>query len=121
MVTTNNYFVVQQEGPVTVVKFTEKHLNDSNIQQIAELLVGITDQLGSGELHLDFSDVHYLSTAVMAKLLSLHKRVTNDGGRFVLTNVDALYELFSVTRLTTVMDVRRKTEPGEAPAANPPS
>ena len=64
MATTNTYFTVHQEGPVTVVKFTEKHLNDSNIQQIAELLVGITDQLGTGELHLDFSDVHYLSTAV---------------------------------------------------------
>ncbi len=117
-----NYFTVQQEGPVTVVKFTERHLNDTNIQQIAEELVGLTDQLGRGELHLDFSDVHYLSTAVMAKLLSLHKRVTNDGGRFVLTNLDALYELFSVTRLNTVMDVRRKQEAGDESApVNPPS
>lgn len=104
------YFDVNKEGPVTVVKFTEKHLHDANIQQIATDLSGITGELGKGELHLDFSDVQYLSTAVMAKLLSIHKRVTKEGGRFVLTNVDELYELFSVTRLDTYLDIRRKNQ-----------
>ena len=111
------YFDVQTDGPVTVVKFTEKHLNETNIQQIGEQLAGVADQLGTGELHLDFSEVHYLSTVVMAKLLSLHKRVTNEGGRFVLTNLDVLYELFSVTRLDKLMDVRRKgADDGQPPA-----
>jgi anti-anti-sigma factor len=109
----SSYFNVQAEGPVTVVRFTEKHLNDTNVQEIGEELAGLAGQLGKGELHLDFSDVHYLSTSVMAKLLSLHKRVTKEGGRFVLTNVNDLYELFSVTRLDTLMDIRRKKEGGD--------
>jgi anti-anti-sigma factor len=109
------YFEVKVEGPVTVVKFTEKHLHDANIQQIASDLAGITGELGQGELHLDFADVHYLSTAVMAKLLSVHKRVTKEGGRFVLTNVDALYELFSVTRLDTYLDIRRNSPESPPP------
>ena len=118
---TSRYFNLQVEGPVTVVRFTEKHLNDSNIQQIGEELSGLADQLGQGELHLDFSEVQYLSSVVMAKLLTLHKRVTREGGRFVLTNVDALYEVFSVTRLDKLMDVRHHSAtavppPPEAPA-----
>jgi anti-anti-sigma factor len=113
----SRYFDVQVQGPVTVVKFTEKHLNETNVQQIGEQLTGLAEQLGSGELHLDFSDVHYLSTVVMAKLLSLHKRVTTEGGRFVLTNIDALYELFSVTRLDTLMDLRRTEDKPEPPPA----
>jgi anti-anti-sigma factor len=117
--TRSSFFTVQAEGPVTVVKFTEKHLNDTNVQQIGEQLLGLAGQLGQGELHLDFSDVNYLSTSVMAKLLTLHKRVTKEGGRFVLTNVNALYEMFSVTRLDTLMDIRRKQDPGEVPPANP--
>lgn len=113
------HFDVKVEGPVTVVKFTEKNLHEANIQQIATDLTDITGQLGQGELHLDFSDVQYLSTAVMAKLLSMHKRVTKEGGRFVLTNVDALYELFSVTRLDTYLDLRRKGDTPPPPTTSP--
>jgi anti-anti-sigma factor len=120
--TRSRFFEVMQEGPVTVVKFTEKHLNDTNIQQIGEELAGLTDALGPGELHLDFSDVQYLSTVVMAKLLGIHKRVTKEGGRFVLTNLAALYELFSVTRLDTLMEVHRDApkDPRPPSAAEPP-
>jgi anti-anti-sigma factor len=116
----SRYFDVQMQGPVTVVKFTEKHLNDTNVQQIGEELQGLAEQLGPGELHLDFSEVNYLSTVVMAKLLTLHKRVTKEGGRFVLTNVNALYELFSVTRLDTLLDVRRSQDTTTATPPPPP-
>jgi anti-anti-sigma factor len=108
----SRYFDVQVEGPVTVVKFTEPYLNDSNIQQIGTDLAAIADQLGAGELHLDFSAVTYLSSVVLGKLLSLHQRVTGEGGRFVLTNVDALYHVFNVARLDKLLDIRRG-EPGQ--------
>lgn len=114
----SRYFNVQVDGPVTVVRFTEKHLNDSNVQHIGEDLSGLAEQLGTGELHLDFSEVEYLSTVVLAKLLALHKRVTKEGGRFVLTNLDDLYELFSVTRLDKLMEVHRQM-PGERPQPGP--
>ena len=110
----SRYFDVRTEGAVTVVHFTEPHLNEGNVQQIGEELVQLAERLGQGELHLDFSDVQYLSTAVVAKLLSLHKRVTREGGRFVLTHLHDLYEVFSVTRLDKVMDVRRD-ETGTTP------
>ena len=120
--TRSRFFDVSVEGPVTVVKFTEKHLNDTNVQQIGEELAGLADTLGKGELHLDFSEVQYLSTVVMAKLLGLHKRVTKEGGRFVLTNLAALYELFSVTRLDTLMEVHREAPTDDRPpsAVEPP-
>jgi anti-anti-sigma factor len=112
----SRYFDVQLEGPVTVVRFTERHLNDANIQQVGEDLVAVADQLGPGELHLDFGGVEYLSSSVLGKLFALHRRVTHEGGRFVLTNTGALHELFRVSRLDTIMDVH----PGE-PDTPPPS
>jgi anti-anti-sigma factor len=110
------HFDVQVEGPVTIVKFTEAYLNDSNIHEIGNDLAGIADQLGTGELHLDFSQVNYLSSIVLAKLLSLHQRVTSDGGRFVLTNLDVLYDVFSVARLDKLLDLRRDNPDGGKPA-----
>jgi anti-anti-sigma factor len=112
----SRYFDVEVDGSVTVVKFTEQYLNDSNIQQIGSDLAAIADQLKAGELHLDFSAVTYLSSIVLGKLLALHQRVTREGGRFVLTNVDALYDVFNVARLNTLLDLRRK-EAGDTPPA----
>jgi anti-anti-sigma factor len=110
------HFEVQAEGPVTIVKFTEAYLNDSNIHEVGADLAGIADQLGTGELHLDFSQVTYLSSIVLAKLFALHQRVTKEGGRFVLTNLDTLYDIFSVARLDKFMDLRRDKPDGGKPA-----
>jgi anti-anti-sigma factor len=109
------HFDVQVEDPVTIVKFTAPYLNDGNIHEIGSDLAGIADQLGTGELHLDFSQVTYLSSIVLAKLLNLHKRVTSDGGRFVLTNLDTLYDVFSVARLDKLLDLRRDNPDGGQP------
>ncbi len=109
----SRYFDVQVEGPVIVVKFTEQYLNDSNIQQVGSDLAGLADQLGQGELHLDFGAVTYLSSSVLGKLVALHRRVTGEGGRFVLTNLAAVYDLFSIARLDTLMDLHRN-QPGDS-------
>ena len=111
----SRYFDVQAEGPVTVVKFTEQYLNDSNIQQVGSDLAALADQLGQGELHLDFGAVTYLSSSVLGKLFALHRRVTGEGGRFVLTKLAAAYDLFSVARLDTVMELHRNDADDTAP------
>lgn len=112
----SRYFDVEADGTVTVVKFTEPYLNDSNIQQIGSDLAAIADQLKAGELHLDFSAVTYLSSVVLGKLLALHQRVTSEGGRFVLTHVDALYHVFNVARLDKLLEIRRAEADEEPPS-----
>ncbi len=117
----SRYFEVEKDGSVTVVKFTEPYLNDSNIEHIGSDLAAIADQLEAGELHLDFSAVTYLSSVVLGKLLSLHERVTREGGRFVLTHVDALYHVFNVARLDRLLDIRRTEAGDEPPPATSPA
>jgi anti-anti-sigma factor len=116
----SRYFDVEVDGAVTIVKFTEPYLNDSNIQQIGNDLAAIADQLKAGELHLDFSAVTYLSSVVLGKLLALHQRVTSEGGRFVLTHVDALYHVFDIARLDRLLEIRRQ-EPGDGPPSTKPA
>jgi anti-anti-sigma factor len=117
--TAARYFDVEVEGPITVVKFTEPYLNDSNIHELGPELARLADPPGRGELHLDFSAVTYLSSSVLAKLFALHKRITADGGRFVLTNLAAVYDLFSVARLDTVMELHTKEATPQRPPAAP--
>jgi anti-anti-sigma regulatory factor len=112
----SRYFQVHTPGPVTVVRFTEPNLNDATLQRVGEDLSRLADLYGGGELHLDFSRVRYINTGFMSRLLSVHRRVTQDGGHLVLKNLATLHDLFRVTRLDTLLDARRADDPGDRPS-----
>jgi anti-anti-sigma regulatory factor len=59
------------------------------------------------ELHVDFDRVGYLTTEGIAKVVTLHRRLKEQHCRLVLRNVAPFVsDLFHVTRLDTVIDVR---------------
>ena len=60
-------------------------------------------------LVLDLGDVKVLTAGGLGQLVALHNRLRASGGRLVLSNVGQLaYEALEVTRLTELLDVRRK-------------
>ena len=96
-------------GPVTLVTLTTKDLIDSVADALGQELDALGANFSAGELRLDLGQVQYLSSTTLGKFLALHKQVRTAGGRLSLVNVGTfLYEVFSVTRLTGVLDVRRK-------------
>jgi anti-sigma B factor antagonist len=55
---------------------------------------------------IDFSEVEYLASSVLAKLINLKKRLGRGGGRLGLQHVHPdLVEVFRVTRLDRVFDL----------------
>jgi anti-anti-sigma factor len=102
-------FEVKTAGPVTVVKIHERRMDDPNVQAMGEEVGGLTELPGQEELHLDFDEVGYMSSTGLAKLVALHLRSEEAGSHLVVKNLDALLcDLFRVTRLDTVLDVRPK-------------
>ncbi|HEX5273008.1 MAG TPA: STAS domain-containing protein [Gemmataceae bacterium] len=72
-----------------------------------EHLVSLLAQLPQDQLSLDFRKVSFLTSLGLAMLITLHKRLTGQGRRLVLINLQPhVYELFSVTYLNTLLDVR---------------
>jgi anti-anti-sigma factor len=72
-------------------------------------LLGLVNELDRPRLMLDFDAVDYLSSLGLATLLTVHKHVRAGGGRLAVVNVRPhVYEVFAVTRLTTVLDVTEK-------------
>jgi anti-anti-sigma factor len=58
-------------------------------------------------LLLDLSEVRLPSAGGLGALVGLHKKLRQRGGRLVLLNVQPwTYEVFALTRLTEVLDVR---------------
>ena len=61
----------------------------------------------SNSRHKSTKSIHDTTWAALGKFVALHKRVRAGGGRLALVNVvDTVYEVFAVTRLNQVLDVR---------------
>src|ERR1700739_3732220 len=92
---------VEDIGDVTVVSFTDKKiLDEQNIQVIGEQLFGLVDDSGRNKLLLNFSNVEYMSSAALGKLITLNKKVQAAGGKLVLCSIDPqIREVFEITKL----------------------
>ena len=103
---------VEQIGDVTVVNFIDrKILDEQNIQIIGEQLFSIVDQEGRRKLLLNFSNVEYLSSAALGKLITLNKKLQSVGGRLILCNIDPqIYEVFEITKLDKFFNIQKEEQ-----------
>src|SRR4051794_16902831 len=92
---------VEHIGDVTVVNFLDKKiLDEQNITIIGEQLFGLVDNDGLRKILLNFSNVQYLSSAALGKLITLNKKLQQAGGKLVLCEIaPAIYEVFEITKL----------------------
>jgi anti-anti-sigma regulatory factor len=93
---------VVRDSHESLVRFTEPSLSGASIEKLLRLV-------GPARLRLDFAQVEDLTGNVLARLVTLHTKVRAAGGELTLENLaPAVYELFEVTHLTSVLNVRRK-------------
>ena len=99
---------IEEVNGVTVAKFTDKKLLDeSNIQMIGNQLFGLVDDDGRRKIVLDFSNVEYLSSAALGKLITMNNKVKDSGGTLRLCSIRPdIYEVFAITKLNKVFDIR---------------
>ena len=92
---------VEPIGDVTVVNFVDrKILDEQNIQIIGEQLFSLVDEEDCKKLLLNFSNVEYLSSAALGKLITLNKKLQNARGKLILCNIDTqILEVFEITKL----------------------
>jgi anti-anti-sigma factor len=75
--------------------------------EIEDRLWQLVERTGRCRLVLDLGNVTYLTSTTLGAFLRLHKKLHTVGGVLVLHNVlPHIYEIFSLTKLTRVLDVR---------------
>ncbi len=99
---------IDEVGDVTVARFIDKKiLDENNIQIIGTQLFGLVEEDGRKKIVLDFTNVEYLSSAALGKLITMDKKVKASGGKLRLCNIRKdIYEVFAITRLNKVFDIR---------------
>lgn len=99
--------MTQSNGEVTVVYFTDsKILDEHKINQLTEELNSVAERNAGGKLLLNFSDVHFMSSAVLGKLVSINRRCKADQTALKMCNISPdIMKVFEITKLNKVIDI----------------
>ena len=103
---------IRKQDSVGVVSFaTSRILDQSNVQQLGEEFDELLEKHNLDNIVLNFDNVNYMSSAVMGKLVALHKKVNSEGGSLILTNIHPdIYEIFEIMRFDQLFDIRENEE-----------
>ena len=98
---------VSEVGDVTVVRFMDRRILDAtNIEELGLELFDLVEQENRKKLLLNFSDVEFLSSAALNKLIILDKKMKAGGGAMKLSNLrPEIYEVFVITRLNQLFAI----------------
>ena len=97
----------EQIGNVTVVTFLERELLDeATIHTVGEQLTRMVDNRNQPQVLLNLDAVQRLSTMMLGKIITLHKKVRQAGGRLVLCGVERrLCDIFETLRLSHLLPI----------------
>src|SRR5260370_31206260 len=100
---------LEQIGDVTVVNFVDKKILDEQaIQTIGDQLFSLVDQENCRQMLLNFSNVEFLSSAALGKLIKLNKKLQEVKGRLILCNIDPqIYQSFETPNLDPFFTIHK--------------
>jgi anti-sigma B factor antagonist len=98
---------VEYVDSVVVATFTsERILEDVDIQALEKTLLPLVDQNHKPLIVLDFSNVKFLTSAVLGLLIRILKKVNEAGGGLRFCGINAkILEIFNITRLDKVFEI----------------
>jgi anti-sigma B factor antagonist len=86
----------------------KKILDEASIQELGAELFGLVEQHNMGDILLNFTNVEFLSSAALGKLITLDRKVKASKGRMKMCNIrPEIFEVFQITKLNKVFDIRK--------------
>ena len=104
---------VGRNGNVIMVRLGKHRvLDELTADKISDEVLGVADRPDCHRLLLDFSGVAQLSSAMLARLVKLHKKMEFKGEKLRLRGLNShLRSVFATTRLDRLFDITN-TEAG---------
>jgi anti-anti-sigma factor len=98
---------VEQRGDIKIITLTGEDSRDMESGIARELEPHLANLTGC-HLLLDFTNIERITSVELGTLIQLHKRLAAGGGRLTLFNLRTeVYEVFTATRLHTVLGICR--------------
>lgn len=103
---------------VSQVRFVDRNiLDEANIQQIGEEILGIVEGAAKPRVVISFENVDHLSSAALGALITINNRVKAKSGRLALAQIDPqIHEVFVITKLNRLFDIHESVDDAMAAA-----
>ena len=89
----------------------EKILEEMDIMSLGKTLIPLVEATDGLSLIIDFSNVKFLSSAVLGLLIRISKKIYESGGQLKLCCIDPkILKVFKITRLNKVFDIYKDRE-----------
>ncbi len=92
---------------VTFVTFNDERIVDEEqIRELKGLFEPVIEKNQQKKMVLNFSNVKFMTSALLGLLVVVHKRVSEYGGRIQLCNLDSsIQRVFEITKLTKIFEI----------------
>ncbi len=97
---------IKEESQQKAIAIPEGKIDITNSQEIKERLLELIEEEFT-EIVVDFTNVDNVDSSGLGKLLLLHKRLKEKGGKLKIVNVSSDYvrKMFSMIHLNKVLDI----------------
>jgi anti-sigma B factor antagonist len=96
---------------LVITLLTAQLLEEAEIASLEKSLTETIKQANVANIVLNFENVTFLSSAVLRVLIKINTVVSERGGKLRLCSIDPkIFEVFKITRLNKVFDIRRDVE-----------
>ncbi|HLQ46908.1 MAG TPA: STAS domain-containing protein [Planctomycetaceae bacterium] len=101
------YTTLEEHGDVLIVGFKLRMLNDEeNIEQLGQELFSLVEQYNRLKIALDMSNVDYLTSSVIGKLITLHRKLHRCQGKMALFGLtDGVGAILGTSKLLSYFTV----------------
>jgi len=101
--------VEDRDGDIAVVNFVDEKISrDQQIRELGEDFFALANQSNRKKILLNFTNVQYLSEAMLNHLVNFYKRVITKQGQLVMCSVnERIFELFELTRADRLFNIQK--------------
>lgn len=99
---------VSESSNVSVVRVKDQKIIDpESIQELGEELFELIDNDNRQKIVLNFSNVEFLSSAALGKLITFEKKAKKQGAQLILTNISPeIFQVFAITNLDKLFQIK---------------
>lgn len=102
------YFLeVESVGDIAVLRFACRQiLTPEAVEAVSAQILALVEQEGYRRVVLNFSNLDRLATALLGRLINVHRRLRVLGGWLVLCRIPPhLYEIFAILRMRRLVGI----------------
>ncbi len=110
------YYQLEVDGDIAIATFQKEQITEEdNLEQLGQELFALVDQYHFRKVIVQLTPVRFVTSSVLGKLITLHRKLGRNDGQLVLCNLhDDLQEVLSTSKLLTYFTTAADVPSGKA-------